>query len=110
MGQSDEGYGECGKSVQTPTEPALPVEVIDWLEFALKQRKIDCEYDILLDPRFAALQIPSIVLEWHATRERPQADSEIISKLTGGGRRDTTRSNKVEPRDSDFSGALRPTS
>lgn len=46
--------------------------------------KIDCEgaeYDLLMDPRFAALDAGALVMEWHATRAHPEADREVIERL-----------------------------
>ena len=46
--------------------------------------KVDCEgaeYDILMDPRFAAIDVDNLVLEWHATEEHPEADREIMERL-----------------------------
>ena len=52
-------------------------EVIDIL-------KLDCEgseYDLLMDRRFAQLKVRTLLLEWHANKNRPHADREIIGRL-----------------------------
>ena len=50
-------------------------EVIDIL-------KLDCEgseYDLLMDRRFAQLKVRTLLLEWHANKNRPHADRETRS-------------------------------
>jgi FkbM family methyltransferase len=47
--------------------------------------KMDCEgaeYDLIADPRFANLNVKSMVLEWHATEQRPDAKREVFEMLS----------------------------
>lgn len=47
--------------------------------------KMDCEgaeYDLIADPRFADLNVISMVLEWHATEQRPAAKQEVFEMLS----------------------------
>ena len=47
--------------------------------------KMDCEgaeYDLIADPRFATLNVNAIVLEWHATGQRPDAKREVFEMLS----------------------------
>jgi FkbM family methyltransferase len=66
----------------------IAVPVVDIFELIgsahIDLLKIDCEgaeYDILMDPRFRALDADNLVMEWHATEEHPEADSDLISRL-----------------------------
>jgi FkbM family methyltransferase len=46
--------------------------------------KIDCEgaeYDLLMDLRFADIDVKVLVMEWHATQAHPEADRDLISRL-----------------------------
>ena len=70
----------------------LEVKVVDWFAFSgpgkIDLMKIDIEgseYDILFDARFRTMHIPHLVLEWHATPERPNADRDIAELLTSLG-------------------------
>ncbi len=69
---TDEGTGS--RLVDQPEPGAFPIEVVDWHEETLRRGqpidvlKVDIEgfeRVILDDPRFADLEIGSIVLEWH---------------------------------------------
>jgi len=78
--------------IENPVGQVLEVKVIDWFAFSglgkIDLMKIDIEgseYDILFDGRFRTMRIPNIVLEWHATRERPHADRDIAELLTSLG-------------------------
>lgn len=46
--------------------------------------KMDCEgseYALVMDPRFAALAVDTLALEWHNTREHPDADAGLRARL-----------------------------
>lgn len=80
------------KLVTEPVGRVLEVQVVDWFAFAAGQKidllKMDIEggeYPILFDPRFEHLKVSHIVLEWHATSERPHADREIMDRLVSLG-------------------------
>ena len=64
--------------VDVPQEKALRVPLFDFFETIgtppIDLLKMDIEggeYALLSDPRFAALKIRTLVLEWHRTREHP---------------------------------------
>jgi hypothetical protein len=66
----------------------IQVPVVDIFELIgsihIDLLKIDCEgaeYEILMDPRFGALDANNLVLEWHATEEHPAAERDIIGRL-----------------------------
>ena len=68
------------------------VEVIDALELLSNQKidvlKIDIEggeYEILDDPRFAALRIPAIVMEWHRRGKVEEDHAWVSGKLRSAG-------------------------
>jgi hypothetical protein len=63
-------------------------EVVDFFERAgadvIDILKLDCEgseYDLVMDRRFADLKVRKLLLEWHANKDRPHADLEIIARL-----------------------------
>jgi FkbM family methyltransferase len=63
-------------------------QVVDFFERAgaevIDILKLDCEgseYDLLMDGRFAQLKVRKLLLEWHANKNRPHADLEIIARL-----------------------------
>jgi FkbM family methyltransferase len=75
-------------------EGRFEVPVVDWLAAASGRRidflKMDIEgseYAILFDPRFAAMDVASLVLEWHETPERPAGGDDIAGLLRGLGYR-----------------------
>jgi FkbM family methyltransferase len=46
--------------------------------------KLDCEgseYELVMDRRFANLKVRQLLLEWHANKNRPHADLEIVARL-----------------------------
>ncbi len=50
--------------------------------------KMDCEgaeFDLLMDGRFATLDVRTVVLEWHANKQRPHADATLCERLAGVG-------------------------
>jgi FkbM family methyltransferase len=50
--------------------------------------KLDCEgseYELLMDKRFADLNVRALLLEWHAYKNRPRADIEIAARLRSLG-------------------------
>jgi FkbM family methyltransferase len=66
----------------------VKVPVIDIFELIRSTHvdllKIDCEgaeYEIMMDPRFGALDVDNLVLEWHATEEHPEAERDIEARL-----------------------------
>jgi FkbM family methyltransferase len=66
----------------------LKTAVVDFFESVGTQTvdilKLDCEgseYDLLMDSRFAKLSVRTLLLEWHASKNRPQADLEIVARL-----------------------------
>jgi FkbM family methyltransferase len=80
------------KLVRTRQARSLEVRVTDWLRFAM-ERNIDLlkmdiegsECDLLLDERFERLRVKQLVLEWHSTTDRPDADKQIMHRLAGLG-------------------------
>lgn len=68
------------------------VEVIDLFKWAGSEEidllKLDCEgseYDLVMDERFGALKVSTMVVEWHATDAHPQARRDIFSRLESLG-------------------------
>jgi len=78
----------CSSLVSHSGNGVIPVQVIDWLDFA-KSRSVDLlkmdieggEYEILFDPRFEQLRIPVICMEWHIRNGecRPSAAERLRS-------------------------------
>ena len=67
------------------------VRVRDFFETVGKDQidllKMDCEgteFDLIADSRFANLNVTSMVLEWHATEQRPDAKREVFEMLSRG--------------------------
>lgn len=74
--------------ISTQAATGLAVEIVDFFERVAGQTidllKCDCEgseYDILMDDRFAALDVRNLVMEWHATAAHPSAQRELIERL-----------------------------
>ena len=70
----------------------IPTQVVDFFERAGPETidilKLDCEgseYDLVMDRRFANLKVRKLLLEWHANKNRPHADREIIARLDALG-------------------------
>ena len=71
----------------------IEVKVEDWFSVPATKRPIDLlkvdieggEYNLLFDPRFEGLDIQRIVLEWHATPQRPHGDQEVADRLSSLG-------------------------
>jgi FkbM family methyltransferase len=66
----------------------LQVDVVDFFDAVkgaqIDLLKLDCEgaeYAIVMDPRFANLHIGTLVMEWHATLEHPEAHQELTARL-----------------------------
>ncbi len=66
----------------------IPIQVEDFFatlnEGRIDLLKMDCEggeYELVMSPRFAQLDVSTLILEWHATPDRPEADQTIASRL-----------------------------
>lgn len=87
---SDAGAASSVLNVAPDDRGAFTVEMIDVFPLLAGKRidilKIDIEggeYEILADPRFEALQIGAIVMEWHG-RGDPVADRRWCEQRLGG--------------------------
>jgi len=88
-------YLTDGRSSSAVTEQpaAFQIRVLDIFREKELAGKIDIfkidieggEYDILSDPRFAALDVRLLVVEWHNTPEYPDGKSWCLEKLHGLG-------------------------
>ena len=88
-------YLTDGRSSSAVTEQpaAFQIRVLDIFREKEHAGKIDIfkidieggEYDILSDPRFAALDVRLLVVEWHNTPEYPDGKSWCLEKLHGLG-------------------------
>jgi FkbM family methyltransferase len=83
---------------------SIPVPVVDFFDAVgtgdIDLLKIDiegAEYPILMDERFAGLRARMMVVEWHATPERPDADAGISARLTQLGWRLEHRAEYQQP-------------
>lgn len=68
------------------------IEVSDIFALISRRRidilKIDiegCEYELLEDPRFAGLDIQTIIMEWHERRDRPNGHAWCCERLRNLG-------------------------
>jgi FkbM family methyltransferase len=85
---------DTGRSQITPGngEQTIPVEVADFFAAVQKGRidflKMDIEggeYPILMDDRFAALDLGAMTFEWHSSADLPDADTVYRSRLDALG-------------------------
>ena len=83
---SDEGT--CSTLVNGEALSAISVPIIDFFDAVgtgdidlLKMDAEGAEYPILMDERFPNLRTRMLVVEWHATPERPDADVLISARL-----------------------------
>ena len=84
----------------------VPIEVVDFFEAIGDARidllKLDCEgaeFDLLMDPRFARLDVRNLVMEWHETPAHPAAERELSERLRELGW-------ELEPRPESVSGPV----
>jgi FkbM family methyltransferase len=73
---------DAGNRSQVQEGSGIPVQKADFLQWAAGQRidllKLDIEgdeYEIVCDPRFAALDIGALVMEWHS----PPGDEKLLA-------------------------------
>lgn len=66
----------------------ISVDVVDFFETVggsqVDLLKLDCEgaeYPLLMDPRFEKLNVRNLVMEWHAGKDHPEAEYELIDRL-----------------------------
>jgi FkbM family methyltransferase len=85
---TEAGVGSHLIPTQSGAELAVGVEILDFFDCVKGQiidlLKCDCEgseYDLLMDDRFAALDVLSLVMEWHATAAHPNAQRDLIERL-----------------------------
>jgi FkbM family methyltransferase len=71
-----------------PQTGVIPINIVDFFEtmrdVPIDLLKLDCEgaeYELLMDKRFERMSIRNLVMEWHASPARPQADTEIVDRL-----------------------------
>jgi FkbM family methyltransferase len=83
-----EDVGTMSHLVEGGAPSAIKVPVVDFFERIgtdhIDILKLDCEgaeHPIVMDPRFATLQIGALAVEWHATLARPDAEREICDRL-----------------------------
>lgn len=81
--------GVCSNLTQDRSSDGYEVSVRDFFETVgscqIDLLKMDCEgaeYDLIADPRFANLNVTTMVLEWHATERRPDAKREVFEMLS----------------------------
>ncbi len=86
---SDQG---TSSHVTRPGEAGIAAEMVDLFEIVGGRRidilKMDIEggeYDLLGDPRFATLDIGTLVLEWHARDDVADARQWCVARLTECG-------------------------
>lgn len=67
---------------------AIEVPVVDfflrWGNAPIDLLKLDCEgaeLDLMMDPRFADLNVKALVVEWHETPRTPRAKDRIVDRL-----------------------------
>lgn len=66
----------------------VPIQVVDFFETVgpktIDLLKLDCEgaeFDLLMDPRFAQLNVRNLVMEWHETPTHPTAEQDLSERL-----------------------------
>jgi FkbM family methyltransferase len=82
----------CSSVTTQSTGRTRSIEAVDFFA-AIGSATIDLlkmdieggEYELLGDPRFAALRVPRLVLEWHKTREHPDGRKWCEQRLTALG-------------------------
>lgn len=81
--------GLCSTLTKDRSTGGYEVVVKDFFEAVGRGKidllKMDCEgaeYDLIADSRFANLNVISMVLEWHATEQRPDAKRELFEMLS----------------------------
>lgn len=84
--------GGLSTVVASPKPGTIPVRVVDLFTSIEPGRidllKMDCEggeWDIVMDPRFATLDVGAIVMEWHATFETRRTRHEMVARLESLG-------------------------
>jgi len=80
--------GEASRVIDRAGDGRIPITVVDFFEVIgaapIDLLKLDCEgaeYDLLMDSRFAQLDVRALVLEWHTGPQRPRADATIRERL-----------------------------
>ena len=80
--------GEASRIIEEPHQGRIAVQVVDFFDAigkdAVDLLKLDCEgaeFDLLMDDRFATLDVRALVLEWHTSPQRPFADTAIFERL-----------------------------
>lgn len=87
---SDRGAWSSVGGVDDPEAIAVPI--VDLFEAVGEEpidlMKLDCEggeLPLIMDPRFAQLNVRALVLEWHASVEQPLVDRKIFARLESLG-------------------------
>jgi FkbM family methyltransferase len=80
--------GEASRVLDGVGAGRLPILVADFFTAVggapIDLLKMDCEggeYDLIMNQRFADLRVRAIALEWHAGRDRPEADESLRQRL-----------------------------
>lgn len=80
--------GERSRVSEDGGRGRIPIRVVDLFDLIGDARidllKMDCEggeYDLIMDERFASLDVHTIALEWHATGQHPHAREELRARL-----------------------------
>ncbi len=80
--------GECSNVTERVGAGRIPICVADFFNtidcIRVDLLKMDCEggeYDLIMDRRFARLDVRIIVLEWHASATRTRAAEKICTRL-----------------------------
>ncbi len=80
--------GAASRVIDQPGDARIPITLVDFFAFVgaapIDLLKLDCEgaeYDLLMDTRFAQLDVRALVLEWHTNLQRPRADATIRERL-----------------------------
>ncbi|HEX4209691.1 MAG TPA: FkbM family methyltransferase [Candidatus Binataceae bacterium] len=78
-----------GQTSGTVKHNVVPIEVVDFFETVgestIDLLKLDCEggeFDLLMDPRFARLDVRNLVMEWHETPAHPEAERDLTERLS----------------------------
>jgi FkbM family methyltransferase len=81
-----------GPACAAAKHKVVQVEVVDFFEVIGNTRidllKLDCEgaeFDLLMDPRFAQLNVRNLVMEWHETPAHPKAEQDLSLRLRNLG-------------------------
>jgi FkbM family methyltransferase len=80
--------GEASQVVDQAGDGRIPITLVDLFAVIgaapIDLLKLDCEgaeFDLLIDKRFAQLEVRALVLEWHTNPQRPRADATIRERL-----------------------------